>query len=236
MGSVAVLDLDETLIYAYSRKDCGNYDDLLWNAICIYASQRCAEVNLRYFFTDVYFVFVRPYAVESIQYFRKYFDFLVIFTAGNESHAKFIQKMLFEEAARVKVDFVFHRDSCGKFGSTKLGQTLTPYQKNLCHIREIVNQSATEEQRKRIDWQDCLFVEDFSFNALTNCSETLIVPKFDYPSLVLLLKKETASGADILEASNDDILQRLINFIGKKQTFQPPIPWHMIDKRFAMFQ
>jgi len=52
----------------------------------------------------------------------------------------------------------------------------------------------------------------------------------------LLLKKETASGADILEASNDDILQRLINFIGKKQTFQPPIPWHMIDKRFAMFQ
>jgi len=223
MGSVAVLDLDETLVHACSRKDLGEYDDLLWAAACAYASQRCKEKNIFCFYTDVYFIYVRPGAIEMLRYCRASFDFLVIFTAGNEAHAKYIQRMLFEGAANVTVDFCFHRDSCGKFGSETLvpQATLTPYQKNLCHIREIVEQSATEEQKKKINWKDCLFVEDFSFNALTNCGETLIVPKFDYPSLLQLLKKESAVLADIEEASSDDTLIKLVHFIQHKKNLQP---------------
>lgn len=237
MGSVAVLDLDETLIYACSRKDCGNYDDLLWSAVCLIASRRCAEQNIPCFYTEIYFVFVRPKAVETLQYFRKNFDFLIIFTAGNETHAKFIRQKLFEEAAAVSVDFVFNRESCGKFSSTTNATqaTITPYQKNLCHIREVFEQSASDEQKKRINWQDCLFVEDYSFNAITNCSETLIVPKFDYPVLFSLLKKDISAEIDITEAANDDVLLRLVQFIEKKKELEPHVLWHMIDKRFAMF-
>lgn len=237
MGSVAILDLDETLIFACSREDCGKYDDLLWQAVCSYASQKCREKNLLCFFTDVYFVFVRPNAVETLQYCRKNFDFLLIFTAGNETHAKFIQKMLFEQAAGVKVDYVFHRDSCGKFASTSTTQQpkLTPYQKNLCHIREIFEQNATDEQKQKIDWNDCLFVEDFSFNALTNCGETLIVPKFDFPCLVALLNKDTGATTDICEAVADDVLQRLVKFIYQKQSIEPKANWQIVDKRFSMF-
>ena len=235
MGSVVVLDLDESLVHACSRKDCGNYTDQEWNSICEFASKRCRANQIHCFFTDNMFVFVRPKSMTMLQNFRKIFEFIVIFTAGNKSHANYIEKMLFEQAASVKVDFVFHRENCGKFDSSSKKTTLTPYQKNLSHIREIVESCATNEQKCKINWEDCLFIDDLAVNAVTNCGETLIIPKFDYPCLLSLLKSEFDAEVDIEEAAKDDILDKLVTFVNKKTSMENRVLWYMIDKRFAMF-
>lgn len=237
MGSIVVLDLDETLIHAKNRKDCGTYDDHAWNLICENATKRCRDLKMYSFYTNTSFFFVRPFAVQALQYLRSEFDFIVIFTAGNIAHASYIQKMLFQQAAAVQVDFVFHRENCGKFESFADKKTLTPYQKNLSHIREIVENSATDDQKYNIDWDDCLFIDDHSLNAVTNCGETLLIPKFDYPCLWSLLKTEISPESDIEieEAAKDDMLNRLVDFVNKKITMEIKVSWHMIDKRFAMF-
>lgn len=239
MGSIVVLDLDETLIHVKNRKDCGTYDDHTWNLICEHVTNRCRDSQIYSFYTNTSFFFVRPFAVQALQYLRSKFDFIVIFTAGNIAHASYIQKMLFQQLASVQVDFVFHRENCGKFESFVDKKTLTPYQKNLSHIREIVENSATNDQKYNIDWDDCLFIDDHSLNAVTNCGETLLIPKFDYPCLLSLLTEIAQEGQkheiNIEEAAKDDMLSKLVDFVKKKITMEIKVSWHMIDKRFAMF-
>lgn len=241
MGSVIVLDLDETLIYACARqevKNCKN-DPLLWNATCNTAANKCREYGLQFVQTEHYFVFLRPHVVAFLQYCRANFKHLIIFTAGNHSHAQFVNQELFETLAKVKVDFLLHRESCGKFAQQTSPDTtvLVPFQKNLCHLREMVAENATPEQLQTVNWQDCIFVDDFAFHAVNNCGETLLLPKFDYPCFSLLMRsKEEVTSIQLHEASADDSLLRLTRFIHNKISVRPPTLWQQIDKRFAMFQ
>lgn len=245
MGSVIVLDLDETLLYACAKQDVKQckHDALLWTQICNEAEKKCKEIGLQYLQTEHYFVFLRPHAIPFLQYCRENFKHMIIFTAGNQSHATFINMQLFERLAQVHVDFLLHRESCGKFAEDSVDSktVLVAFQKNLCHLREMVTNKATPEQLQSIDWSDCIFVDDFAFHAVNNCGETLLIPKFDYACLQRLIENGSNAAtmmttAQLIEAGCDDALLKLTRFIHTKLKMQPCTTWQQIDKRFAMFQ
>jgi hypothetical protein len=240
MGSVVVLDLDETLLYACSKQECKCQDDpLLWQAVCNVAANRCRKVNLEFLQLDSYFVFLRPHVRAFLRYCRANFRVLVIFTAGNSSHAEGIHERLFQKAAGLSADFLLHRESCGKVSTTTKGAlTLVPFQKNLCHLREHIAQHATPQMLAQIDWHDCLFIDDLAMHVANNCGETLLVPRFDYPCLAsLMVPLETASVDDraVDEAAHDDTLLRLMRFIKQKTSMHRSTKWQQVDKRFALF-
>src|SRR6056297_1600803 len=249
MGSVLVLDLDETLLSAICYTEIGfsPREKQKWRQHCMQVTQKCRNYwpNLLSTRSNNYFMFVRPYAVQFLQYCRKVFDFLVIFTAGTKSHAAHIHTHIFQQQASVTADFVFDRENCGKFASNSSQQEnvcgtsktiLAPHQKNLCHLREQVEQRASTEQLQKIDWSDCLFVDDLATHVANNCGEMLLVPKFDYPCLRNMLSPQIVENeAAMLEASRDDTLRKLSLFIQAKRSSTTGHCWQQVDKRFALF-
>jgi hypothetical protein len=192
-------------------------------------------------------MFLRPHVVEFLRYCRAHFRIVVIFTAGNAAHARYIYNALFRDKAGVEVDFLLHRDSCGKSAAQGRAQksaaeekamVLVPFQKNLSHLHEYVENKATPEQASKIDWNDCLFVDDLAMHAVNNCGETLLVPKYDYSCLAHLhnaQKNPTVLDRALHEAATDETLLLLTRFIHNKTTLQPRALWHQVDKRFALF-
>lgn len=264
MGSVLVLDLDETLLLAVGANEFTAIDsnDFCWQNACHDAAQACLKhwPQLTCTQSSSYFMFIRPHAVAFLQYCRKQFDLIVIFTAGTQSHADHIHTNLFQLAAGISADFVFHRESCGKFAEATNNTTTPPdsataikdgrgahttspttttlvqFQKNLCHLREQIELQASDEQRAKIDWSDCLYIDDLAMHATNNCGEMLIVPKFDYPCLRDILNpKKTANVAAMHEAANDETLLKLMHFIHAKVTSSCGVVWQQVDKRFALF-
>lgn len=139
MGSVCVLDLDETLVFAIANEEFFGANPAIlnpksgtgkqarqkelsyrahesWKLACsrtrAYAE---AHLLLKSFQNSSHFVYVRPHAVELIRYCRENFRCLIIFTAANQAHATSIHENLFVKLAGVRADYIFHRDHCGRF-------------------------------------------------------------------------------------------------------------------------
>ena len=236
MGSVLVLDLDETLFHAVSASDCGFEGTLEeWMERCALIKQQAEAHDLQCVISKTYLIFVRPKAVEFLQLVRQLFQCIIVFTAASKSHAEFAKKSVFEEMARVHVDFLFDRAACGKdvddkCGNNRIQTTLVDHQKNLSTIIESVR------AKRSLDWDDCLFVDDSWQHTTTNCGEMLIVPKFNYRCLrawCLAGKVDPMQLAQLV--CEDDVLLRLGRFILNKSAQKPSIKWCQVDKRFALF-
>lgn len=240
MGSVVVLDLDETLLHAISAQDCefkGSKQE--WKLRCHEVADKITKRTnkIRCLVSKSYLIVVRPNAISFLQECRDKFECMIIFTAATASHASFVRSELFDKLAQVEPDFMFDRSECGLYGEDvdlhqdRVKTALNEYQKNLCRIREYVNKSRRFE---KLNWDDCLFIDDSWQHSTTNCAESLIVPKFDFPCLKNWCATGKVDSKNLLEVRADDFLRRAGFFILAKVQLKEP-RWSQVDKRFALF-
>lgn len=164
--------------------------------------------------------FLRPYAVEFVRYCRRAFRYVVVLTAGTESYAAHIVRVLFEERAGYTPDAVLDRTACVEIelscGGTALAAAASPvYAKPLSSIRAHL-------QHLDIDWDDAVLVDDLAINARQNrYRNTLLVPKFDIVALHMQHQHELVADTWLadLRAYLDRALRTAIKWAHTDTTF-----------------
>lgn len=110
--SALVLDLDSTLIYTINHNNRNELD--LYN----YIKSKYPDMVYKLDFPDGYnmYGYFRPYLQEFLEDTRKYFDYLIVYTAGTYDYGITVAKLL-EREFGIKFDRILTREECLKLNS-----------------------------------------------------------------------------------------------------------------------
>lgn len=136
-----VLDLDQTLIYTYDSEP-----------------ESIPESLKKYSVGDTVGV-IRPHALEFLDYLKKHFKHVIVWTAGTEAYANEISRILFGDNHEIPV---FHRDYCTMIPDSNL------YTKPLTTISESL----------QIPIRHLLLIDDREENAYHEPANCLVIKAY----------------------------------------------------------
>ena len=165
-----VLDLDETLIHTYSKKDITDVQGYKYLNDNI--SMRGRLYRLDFGSSDIGYMWSlkRPGVDAFLRYVMSNFGTVIVWSAGTAHYVEKVVEWLFTPLGTYP-DAVFSREYCETITvGTHKGSLTKPISK--------LTKERTGDIYNRINYNNCFFVDDNTISTSYNASNAITIPKF----------------------------------------------------------